>query len=253
MMERVIHRAESRGYADNGWQQSYYNFSFASYYDPRRINFGALRVFNEVTMRAGEGWNAHPHDNMEIVMIPLRGAIACGDNLGNMSILSVGQADIISAGSGFVHTTYNNSQQEEVQYLVLWIFPRRYELPPAYHRVTLVPAACNTWQPVASPEGGDCVLPINQQAWISRIELEAGASAAYRLHGPTMGCYAFLIDGEAEVADAVLGARDAVGVTGVGEVAVRALSAARLLMIEVPMRDWKLPDDEEDEVPGEGV
>ena len=243
-MERVIHRAESRGFADSGWRRCYFNFSFANYYDPRRINFGALRVLNEVTMLPGEGMNAHPHDNMEIVAIPLQGTLEYGDNMGNMVTLTAGQADVISAGSGIVHTTYNNSPQEEVHYLVLWIFPRRYELPPAYHRVTLAPAVRNGWQPVASPVGGDGVLPINQDAWIWLIGLDAGAEASYRLHRAGNGCYAFLIEGEAAMADVELAAQDAVGVTDAEEVTVRALAPARLLLVEVPMQTWKQEEDE---------
>lgn len=238
-MERVIHRAESRGYADGGWQRSYFNFSFAGYYDPRRINFGALRVLNEVVLLGGEGVAAHPHDNMEIVTVPLQGAVVYGDNLGNAVTLTAGQADVISAGTGISHTLYNCSKQEEARYLVLWIFPRRYELLPAYHYVKPSPAAWNTWQPVASPDGGEEVLPLNQDAWIGRIELEAGACVQYPLHRDGNGCYAFLIDGEVEMADTVLAARDAVGVTGVGRLEVRAVAASRLLLVEVPMQDWK--------------
>ncbi len=154
-MEKVIHRSGEQGFSDNGWLKSYFTFSFANYYDPRRINFGALRVLNNDTIEGGEGFKSHPHDNMEIVFIPTEGAIDHGDNIGNITTVSTGEAQIISAGRGMVHNSYNHDRNTPLSYIQMWIFPQEYELEPAYSKVKLEEVGRNRWQPVASPRGAN--------------------------------------------------------------------------------------------------
>lgn len=237
-MDRVIHRSGSRGFSDNGWLKSYFTFSFANYYDPRRINFGAIRVLNEDAIEGGEGFSSHPHDNMEIVIIPTHGSLDHGDNIGNITTVGTGEAQIISAGTGIIHNTYNHSDREELRYIQLWIFPREYELPPSYSKVTLSETVLNHWQPVVSPQGGENVLPINQNAWVHMAEVGAGASIRYTMNDTTNGLYLFVMNGDLFVADSTLHEGDAVGLTHLDYADIEAETACKILAMEVPMRRW---------------
>lgn len=237
-MEKVIHRSGSRGFSDNGWLKSYFTFSFANYYDPRRINFGALRVLNDDTIEGGEGLKSHPHDNMEIVIIPMAGSLDHGDNIGNISTVGTGEAQIISAGTGIIHNTYNHSDTEPLRYLQLWIFPREYELPPAYSKVTLAPVGMNDWQPVVSPAGGEHVLAINQDTWVYMAGVEPNASIRYTMNNGEDGLYLFVLEGDVFVAGSTLHEGDAIGLTHLDYVDIEAESRVRLLAIEVPMHRW---------------
>lgn len=240
-MEKVIHRSGSRGFSDNGWLKSYFTFSFANYYDPRRINFGALRVLNDDSIEGGEGFKSHPHDNMEIVIIPLQGSLDHGDNIGNITNVAAGEAQIISAGTGIIHNTYNHSSTEELKYIQMWIFPQEYELPPAYSKVTLAPAGADGWQAVVSPEGGERVLAINQSAWVSMACMEPNTTLRYNMNAPAAnGVYLFVLEGDVFVAGSTLHDRDAVGLTSLDYVDIEAESEAKILAVEVPMRRWSL-------------
>lgn len=237
-MDKVIHRSGSRGFSDNGWLKSYFTFSFANYYDPRRINFGALRVLNDDVIEGGEGFNSHPHDNMEIVIIPTQGSLDHGDNIGNITTVGSGEAQIISAGTGIIHNTYNHSDGEELRYLQLWIFPREYELPPSYSKVTLSGVGMDRWQPIVSPEGGEHVLPINQNAWVYMAEINAGSSLRYTMNDGADGLYLFVMNGDVFVAGSTLHEGDAVGLTHLDYADVEAESDAKILAVEVPMHRW---------------
>lgn len=237
-MEKVIHRSGSRGFSDNGWLKSYFTFSFANYYDPRRINFGALRVLNNDTIEGGEGFKSHPHDNMEIVFIPTEGAIDHGDNIGNITTVSTGEAQIISAGRGMVYNSYNHDRNTPLSYIQMWIFPQEYELEPAYSKVKLEEVGRNRWQPVASPEGGEHVLKINQRAWVEMAALDAGTSIRYEVRIDTNGVYIFVVSGDVLIAGSSLHENDAIGLTGLEYADVEAETDAKILVIEVPMRQW---------------
>lgn len=237
-METIIHRSGSRGFTDNGWLHAYHTFSFANYYDPRRINFGALRVLNDDTIDGNEGFSSHHHDNMEIITIPLEGGFDHGDNLGNITNVAVGQAQIMSAGTGLVHNIYNHSKEEPLKYVLFWIFPREYELPPSQEVVTLAQTGHNEWQPVVSPDGGEHTLKINQNAWVYMSRIEAGATVEYCLNDTQNGAYLFILEGDVVVDQTLLHARDAIGVFNTESLSIEAQTGARVLLIEVPLHRW---------------
>lgn len=242
-MDKVIHRSGSRGYSDNGWLKTYYTFSCANYYDPRRINFGALRVLNDDTIEGGEGLKSHPHDNMEIVFIPLEGSIDHGDSLGNFVTVSPGEAQIMSSGTGMFHNEYNHSADKPVKYVQMWIFPREYEVMPSYSHVKLADAGRNNWQAVVSPEGGEHVLPINQHAWVYMADMDAGHVMTHLLHNEDNGVYVFVLAGEVFIDGNVLQQRDAIGLPFMRTVDVEAREDSKILLIEVPMRKWSSTKD----------
>ena len=176
-MEKVIHRATTRGYFDHGWLQTVHTFSFADYYNPQRIHFGALRVLNDDTVAGGEGFGSHPHDNMEIVSIALEGALRHGDSMGNMKVLRPGEIQVMSAGTGIVHSEFNNLPDREVKFLQIWIFPDRDGLTPRYEQIRLAKAEPDRLRPIVAPkgEGGEHVGWIHQKAWLSTLDLTSGA------------------------------------------------------------------------------
>lgn len=139
-MEKVIHRAATRGYFDHGWLQTFHTFSFADYYNPQRIHFGALRVLNDDTVAGGEGFGSHPHDNMEIISIPLSGELRHEDSMGHGEVLRPGEIQVMSAGTGIVHSEFNNLPDREVKFLQIWIFPDRDDLTPRYEQIRLAKA-----------------------------------------------------------------------------------------------------------------
>jgi redox-sensitive bicupin YhaK (pirin superfamily) len=239
-MEKVVHRSESRGFVDHGWLISYKTFSYGNYYDPRRIHFGALRVLNDDTIEGGEGFNSHPHDNMEIVHIPLKGAIEHGDSMGNISVASVGELQILSAGTGLIHHEYNNSLSDPLEYLQIWIFPEEYELPPRYSKVTLAPPVKNELQlmicPSKEPEVDDSVGRIRQSAWLYTADLDEGMAVRYKVHPARYGAYIFVIEGAVTIDGTHLKRRDGLGLWDAEEFEIRADVPSHILIIETPMR-----------------
>ena len=204
-MEKVIHRAATRGYFDHGWLQTFHTFSFADYYNPQRIHFGALRVLNDDTVAGGEGFGSHPHDNMEIVSIPLSGELRHEDSMGHGEVLRPGEIQVMSAGTGIVHSEFNN-------------------LP-------------DRLRPIVAPkgEGGEHVGWIHQKAWLSTLDLTSGAETDYELHGANHGVYLFMLEGVVEAAGETLRMRDGMGIRRTERVALRGIENSHLLLIEVPM------------------
>lgn len=235
-MQKVIHKANSRGHANHGWLDSYHTFSFAGYYNPFRIQFGALRVLNDDTVEGGEGFGSHPHDNMEIVSIPLEGALEHKDNTGNKGVIKSGDVQIMSAGTGIVHSEYNHSQTERVKFLQIWVFPQEKNIHPRYEQKYFSEQErLNKLQVVISPERENGALWINQQAWFSRTFLEPGKMLVYALHGENKGIYVFLLEGKVQVEDEVLEKRDGAGFWETERISLTALENAEVLLIEVPM------------------
>lgn len=237
-MKTILHKANTRGHANHGWLDSYHTFSFAGYYDPTRINFGALRVLNDDRVAGGMGFGQHPHDNMEIISIPLRGSLEHGDNTGGHGIIKSGEVQIMSAGSGIAHSKKNASRIEEVNFLQVWVFPKEKNIQPRYDQ-KLFPASdrVNKFQTVVSPEKGNGSLWINQDAWFSLGKLSKGTTAEYVLHNKTNGVYAFLIEGDVSMNDHQLNKRDGLGVWETDKLTISADSDAEVLLIEVPMND----------------
>lgn len=235
-MKKIIHRADSRGYADHGWLKSRHTFSFANYYDPKRNHFGLLRVLNDDIVEGGMGFGTHPHDNMEIVSIPLKGALAHRDSAGHHQVIKTGDVQIMSAGSGIAHSEYNHSETDEVNFLQIWIFPKERNIKPRYEQKTFPPSERgNRFQTVVSPNKGDEALWINQDAYFSLGNFDTGHSASYSIRRNQSGIYLFVIEGRIEIDGDVLDRRDAIGITETDSIQLKALISSEILIMDVPM------------------
>ena len=235
-MTTTIHKAETRGHADHGWLNSHHSFSFANYYDPQRVQFGALRVLNDDIVTGGMGFGTHPHDNMEIISIPLRGPLEHKDSMGNSGVITKGEVQVMSAGTGIRHSEFNHSKTEVVNFLQLWIFPKLKNIEPRYDQKMFDLAdRKNKFQTLVSPDEEN-TMHINQDAWVSMIDLDASKEIAYEVHKPGNGVYVFIIDGAVEAGDLQLHKRDGAGITDAGEIIFKAESDAEILLVEVPMQ-----------------
>lgn len=235
-MKTVIHKANTRGHANHGWLDSYHTFSFAGYYDPSRVHFGALRVLNDDVVAGGAGFGQHPHDNMEIISIPLKGALEHGDNTGGHGIIKSGEVQIMSAGSGIAHSEKNASRTNEVNFLQIWVFPKERNIQPRYDQKLFLEAdRINKFQTVVSPEKSVGALWINQDAWFSLGKINEGEKAEYIINKNGNGVYAFVIEGDVIINDQKLNKRDGLGIWETDKLTVTADKNAEILLIEVPM------------------
>lgn len=235
-MKTVLHKANTRGHANHGWLDSHHTFSFANYYDESRIHFGALRVLNDDIVQGGMGFGTHPHDNMEIVSIPLKGALEHRDNTGRHEIIKTNDVQIMSAGSGIAHSEYNASKTELVNFLQIWVFPKVRNIPPRYDQKTFRPEdRLNKIQTVVSPEKENGSIFINQDAWFSVGTLAGDFKSDYVIRRPGNGVYAFVIEGNVTVGGQELAKRDGLGVWETETLPIQANTNAELLLIEVPM------------------
>ena len=236
MAQSVLHPAASRGHANHGWLDSYHSFSFAGYHDAERMHFGALRVLNDDTVAGGRGFGRHPHDNMEIVSIPLAGDLEHQDSLGKQAVIRQHDVQLMSAGTGVAHSEKNHSLSEAVKFLQIWVFPRQRDIAPRYAQQSFPPAERhNQLLPVVSPDGADGSLVINQAAWFSLGSFDPDFTTTYPLHRPGNGVYAFVLEGDVTINGQPLHRRDGFGIWEVGQLDIRANSAAELLLLEVPM------------------
>ncbi len=239
IMEKIIHRAKERGSADHGWLQTNHSFSFASWYDPERTNFGALRVLNDDFVSPGKGFGTHPHDNMEIISIPLSGKLEHRDDMGNGSVIREGEIQIMSAGTGVHHSEFNPSPSEMVNFLQIWIFPRIRNIEPRYGQLKYDRNDLqNKIRELVSPDKGENTLWINQNAFLSLSKPEQGHTIEYRKRLAENGVYIFLILGHAEIEGQLLQERDAIGLTGAGDISIHAERDGFFLIIEVPVRGF---------------
>lgn len=235
-MKTVVHKANTRGHANHGWLNSYHTFSFAGYHDPSRVNFGALRVLNDDIVKGGMGFGQHPHDNMEIVSIPLRGALEHGDNTGGRGIIKSGEVQIMSAGSGIAHSEKNASKTDEVNFLQVWVFPKEKNIDPRYdQKLFSAEERINKFQTVISPEKNNGSLWINQDAWFSLGNLRKDSSLEYTINKNKNGVYAFVLEGDVVINGEKLNKRDGLGVWDVDKLSITAESDAEVLLMEVPM------------------
>mgnify|MGYP001025000986 CR=1 FL=1 len=234
-MKTVVHTSDSRGLADHGWLKSRHTFSFAGYYNPERMHFGALRVLNDDQVAEGMGFGAHPHDNMEIVSIPLEGDLAHKDSTGRNEVIRQGDVQIMSAGTGIQHSEFNHNKDQDVHFLQIWVFPKKRDIEPRYEQKSYrAEDRMNKWQTVVSPTDKDAVW-INQDATFSLANLDAGSALTYEVKHPGNGVYFFVLTGEVTAAGEKLDARDAVGISESDAFEVKAGSYAEVLAIEVPM------------------
>jgi len=234
-MKLILHSADRRGHVSFGWLDSHHSFSFGNYYDPEKTHFGMLRVLNDDVIAGGSGFGTHPHDNMEIISIPLNGAIEHKDSTGTQSVIYENDVQIMSAGTGIKHSEKNHYKDKETSFLQIWIIPKENNIKPGYDQKTFNPDdRINKLQTVVAPDDEKAV-PINQDAWFSLGNFESGFSASYSLKKPGNGVYAFVIDGNVTINDQSLFKRDAIGIWDVDKLNVTAVTNAQILLIEVPM------------------
>jgi quercetin 2,3-dioxygenase len=235
-MKKIIHKADSRGYFDFGWLKTNHTFSFGNYYDPERVNFGMLRVLNDDIVAGGEGFGTHPHKDMEIVSIPLRGALAHKDSTGNEKAIVPDEVQVMSAGTGILHSEYNHSKENETNFLQIWILPNKKGHEPRYNQKSFdALERKNKLQFIVTPEKKEDNLWLNQDAYFSLVDLEKDKSINYKIHTKGNGVYLFVIEGMIAVVDEALSKRDGIGIWEVESLSVSAKVDAKLLFIEVPM------------------
>lgn len=234
-MEKILHTADSRGHANHGWLDAHHTFSFAGYYDPRRMHFGVLRVLNDDRVAPGMGFGMHPHDNMEIITIVLTGALKHKDNMGNEGVITPGDVQVMSAGTGVVHSEFNPSNDETVNLLQIWVFPNKRQVAPRYDQKRFdLAARKNTLQVVVGPDESEGGLWIHQDAWFSLGQLDKGKSLAYKSREQGNGSYIFVINGSMEIDGQPVNARDGLGLTDFESVQIRASEDSEFLIMDVP-------------------
>lgn len=235
-MNTIIHRAATRGHANHGWLNSHHSFSFANYYNPDRMNFGVLRVLNDDQVQAGMGFGTHPHDNMEIISIPLEGDLEHKDSMGNVTVIKEGDVQVMSAGSGITHSEYNKNKDKEVKFLQIWLFPNKKNVTPRYDQISLRDIEkMNQFYQVLSPNKDDQGVWIHQDAWFHLGKFTKGNSEEYKVKKEGNGVYAFVLEGEVEMNGEKLEKRDGMGVWNTNSLQIKATENARVLLMEVPM------------------
>ena len=237
MPNSVLHKAETRGHADHGWLNAHHTFSFANYHDPSRVHFGVLRVLNDDIVEGGMGFGTHPHDNMEIITIPIEGELEHKDSMGNIGVIHENEVQVMSAGTGVYHSEYNKNKDKRINLLQIWIFPNKDNVTPRYDQVTYNPEdRKNKLQEVLCPGPTDKGLWIHQDAWFHRGNLDKDFATDYSLKKKGNGVYVFVISGSAFVSGQLLNKRDGMGVWDVDKINIKAESNCELLLMEVPMQ-----------------
>jgi quercetin 2,3-dioxygenase len=236
-MDAVLHKANTRGHANHGWLDSWHTFSFAGYYDPTRVHFGALRVLNDDTVAPGMGFGKHPHDNMEIISIPLEGDLEHQDSMGNKQVIRQGDVQVMSAGTGITHSEKNKSSDQFVRFLQIWVFPNQQNVQPRYDQQTFSDEdKHNRLVTVVSPMGAAEGVPIHQDAWFSLGKLDKGITLEYSLKKSGNGVYAFVLEGDVTIDEFALNRRDGLGIMNRDKLTITADANAEILLMEVPMQ-----------------
>jgi redox-sensitive bicupin YhaK (pirin superfamily) len=235
-MKSILHKADTRGHANHGWLDSWHSFSFGSYYEPTRIHFGALRVLNDDTVAPGMGFGRHPHDNMEIISIPLEGDLEHQDNTGTKQVIRKGDIQVMSAGTGIEHSEKNKNSDQAVKFLQIWIIPNKKNVAPRYDQKTFSEdEKKNKLLTIISPIGNSEGVNIHQDAWFSLGKLSKDTELNYTLKNKDHGVYAFLLEGDVLVNDIALNRRDGLGISEVTELKIKASNDAEILLVEVPL------------------
>ena len=236
MMQTIYHAADSRGNANHGWLKSNHTFSFANYYNPERMGFGALRVINDDFVIGGQGFGKHSHRDMEIISIPLSGKLAHGDNIGNKGIIETGEIQVMSAGTGITHSEMNGNADEAVQFLQIWVLPNKINVTPRYQQMRMGDIMHpNQFNQVLSPNVDDAGVWIHQSAWFSMGDFDKGVTASYQLKDANNGVYLFVISGKSTVNSKTLETRDALGIWDAQQFTVDIEEDAKVLLMEVPI------------------
>jgi quercetin 2,3-dioxygenase len=236
MQNTVLHKANSRGFANHGWLQSYHTFSFANYYNPDRMHFGVLRVLNDDVVASGKGFATHPHDNMEIISIPLEGDLEHKDSMGNVSVIKNGDIQVMSAGTGIKHSEYNKNLDKNVKFLQIWVFPNKRNVAPRYDQISLLKKdRHNKLQQIVSPNQNEEGVWIHQDAWFHLGQFDAKKETIYKLKKKGNGVYAFVLSGKMSINNQLLDNRDGLGIWDVDSLSIKSESASEILLMEVPM------------------
>lgn len=236
MDNKVLHKASTRGSADHGWLKSFHSFSFANYYNPERMHFGVLRVLNDDYVAPGMGFGTHPHDNMEIISIPLEGDLEHKDSMGNTTVIRNGDIQVMSAGSGIQHSEYNKNTDKPVKFLQIWLYPNEKDVTPRYDQLTLRNEdRINKFQQILSPNKNDEGVWIHQNAWFYIAQLDANSEILFELNKPGNGVYTFVLKGNVTVEDIELSERDGLGIWEIQRLRYKAKSLTEILVMEVPM------------------
>lgn len=234
-MKTVFHPADQRGHANHGWLDAHHSFSFASWYDPSKIHFGALRVLNDDKIDGGMGFGTHPHDNMEIITIPLVGALKHRDSMGNEATITAGEIQVMSAGTGIQHSEFN-ATNETLNLFQIWVFPNKKNVTPRYDQQLLDTAKMkNNFAQILSPDPADDGVWIHQDAWFHLGEFDKGLTANYTLKSANNGVYVFVVEGQITINGQVLNKRDALGVWNTADVAISFTENSKVLLLDVPM------------------
>jgi redox-sensitive bicupin YhaK (pirin superfamily) len=232
----ILHKASSRGHANHGWLNAYHSFSFASWYNPERIQFGMLRVLNDDTVAAGMGFGTHPHDNMEIITIPLEGDLAHKDSMGNAATIKTGDVQVMSAGTGIQHSEFNPNADQHTKLFQIWLFPKYRNVEPRYQQITLDSTKQkNEFAQILSPNEEDEGVWIHQDAWFYLSDFDKNFAKKLALKKEGNGFYIMNIEGEIEVNGEKLEKRDAIGIWETNELEIKANSDSRFLIMEIPM------------------
>ncbi len=237
-MQTILHQANTRGVADHGWLYSHHTFSFASYHNPERMGFGALRVINDDIVAPSMGFGTHPHRDMEIISIPLSGSLKHRDTMGNDHVISKGEVQAMTAGVGIAHSEYNHSSEEDVNFLQIWVLPKKLGVTPGYSQKKFDSnKRQGKLQLIVSPDGREDSVSINQDAYFSLIDLKATQASEYKKYVAKNGVYFFVIKGEISVDGQKLRSRDGLGVESNKAMSILAGSDAEVLIMEVPLFD----------------
>jgi hypothetical protein len=236
-MKKAFHAAKTRGNANHGWLNANHSFSFANYHNPERMNFGALRVLNDDTIAAGMGFGTHPHENMEIITIPLEGDLEHKDSMGNIGVINEGEIQVMSAGTGVHHSEYNKNADQAVKVLQLWVFPKKQNVTPRYDQMSVRDLKKpNDFYQVLSPNSEDAGMWVHQDTWFHLGEFDVEKSLDYTIKKPGNGVYVFVIQGSFNVEGENLKKRDAIGIWDTETINFTAQSQSKVLLVEVPMR-----------------
>ncbi len=235
-MKTVLHKADTRGHANHGWLNSHHSFSFANYYNPERVHFGKLRVLNDDTVAPGRGFGTHPHDNMEIISIPMSGDLEHKDSMGTTAVIKEGEIQVMSAGTGIYHSEYNKNQDKEVKFLQIWVFPDKKDVSPRYDQIEISGLLKpNSFSQILSPDADDQGVWIHQNAWFHLGSFDENIETQYEIKGAGNGVYAFVLEGSAEIEGQSLSKRDGFGIWDTQQLKVKADAGAKVLLMEVPM------------------
>ena len=235
-MKKVFHPASSRGAADHGWLRAKHSFSFANYYNSERVQFGALRVLNDDIIAPGMGFGTHPHDNMEIITIPLDGTLEHKDSLDNIGVIETDEIQVMSAGSGVYHSEYNKNKDQSVSLLQIWVFPNKKNVTPRYDQKNIKDLKkVNSFYPIVTPNQNGPGMWIHQDAWFHLGEFDKETRINYNINKKGNGVYAFLIEGSVQIDGKSLEKRDALGIWDTEKFELLANQNSRVLLIEVPL------------------